>query len=154
MRRAERQVTDFAVIEELLRQGTVCHLAFPAQADEPPHVAMVNYGYADGALFIHGATEGRKAELLRQGGDVRVSIVVESSIETADTPCGWTCRFSSITARGSATVAQSEDQAREFLEALMAHYTQGPFEFAPKALENTMAVRIALSDIICKSNVK
>ena len=157
MRRADRELTDAAAVEELLRRGQVCHLGLsvPGQA---PYVVPVNYGYSgqDGrALYIHGAAQGRKAGLLQAEPEVGVSITVDYSLVTAQAPCGWTSRFASLTATGKVRIAQTQDEKITWLSRLMAHYTQTPaqgFTFPTKMLSTILVARIALTDVRAKAN--
>ena len=65
--RRELEVTDQSQIIEILDKCKILHLAM-VDGDEPYVIAM-NYGYTmeDGklTLYMHGATQGRKLDVLR-----------------------------------------------------------------------------------------
>ena len=152
MRKAERELTDFSAVEALLRRGQVCHISFAVDG-QAPYVVPLNYGYADRALYIHGATRGRKADLLRAGPLVGISITVDYALVKTDTPCGWTSNYASVIATGRAQVAETRDEKHAWLTLLMAHYTApslGGFDFPDKILNKTLVARIALTDICAK----
>ena len=50
MRRKEKEITDRAEMEAILRRGEICRLAMAN--DNTPYVVALNYGYADNCLGI------------------------------------------------------------------------------------------------------
>ena len=60
MRRSEREITDKAVIEEILSQASVCRLGFAFE--NIPYIVPVNYGYRENKIYIHSAPKGEKIE--------------------------------------------------------------------------------------------
>jgi hypothetical protein len=56
MRRRDKQLAGHEELEEIIRRGEVCHLAF---SDEGvPYVIPMNYGYSENSLYFHSAAEG------------------------------------------------------------------------------------------------
>ena len=76
MTRRERQVTDPKAILEILDTCKVVHVAM-IDGDEPYMVAM-NYGYTMEdeklTLYLHGATAGRKLDVLKANPKVFVEM--------------------------------------------------------------------------------
>lgn len=70
MRRKDREVTELETVKEIIRQCDVLRLGL-ADGDYP-YIVPMNFGWEEkeGRLYfyLHGAAEGRKAELLRQNG--------------------------------------------------------------------------------------
>ena len=70
MRRKDREVTELEAVMEIIRQCDVLRLGL-ADGDYP-YIVPMNFGWEEkeGRLYfyLHGAAEGRKAELLRQNG--------------------------------------------------------------------------------------
>ena len=67
MRRKDREVTELETVKEIIRQCDVLRLGL-ADGDYP-YIVPMNFGWEEkgGRLYfyLHGASEGRKAELLR-----------------------------------------------------------------------------------------
>ena len=67
MRRKDREVTELETVKEIIRQCDVLRLGL-ADGDYP-YIVPMNFGWEEkeGRLYfyLHGAAEGRKAELLR-----------------------------------------------------------------------------------------
>ena len=70
MRRKDRAVTDPAKIRAVLAECQVCRLGL--RDGDRVYVVPLNFGLAEREgkqfLYFHGAKEGRKADLIRQGG--------------------------------------------------------------------------------------
>ena len=62
MRRKDREVTDIAVVEDILKRAAVVHLGMADGGK--PYVVPMHYGYTfqDGVLilYVHGAHTGKK----------------------------------------------------------------------------------------------
>ncbi len=64
MRRSDREIQSKVVIEEILKEGFVCHLGL-VDGDQP-YVVPLNYAYKDGFVYVHSASSGRKLDLIRK----------------------------------------------------------------------------------------
>lgn len=158
MRRKDREITDKAELESLLRQGRVCHLAMCGQSGQvssdeaQPYVLPVNYGYADGALYVHGASKGRKADILRTNPRVAFSIVLSEELKAAGDGCEWTTYYVSLCGEGRAEVIEKGEDKALALTKFMEHYAPGPHELPAAAVAGTMVVRIAIESLSGKRN--
>src|SRR5665647_3093625 len=86
-----------------------------------PYVVPVNFGYADGRIYVHGPGEGRRLEAIAR--DPRVCFEAdECEIVRADKPCGFTARFRSVIGYGSARVLVPVAEKRAGLDVIMRHY--------------------------------
>lgn len=74
--RREREVTDIAQILGILDRAKIVHVGMID--GDMPYVVPMNYGYTmeDGklTLYLHGATRGRKLDVLRRNPKVFVQI--------------------------------------------------------------------------------
>ncbi len=59
MRRTDKQIDNPVLIDEILRQGRELSLAM-IDGDKP-YVIRMNYGYHDGSLYLHCATQGKSS---------------------------------------------------------------------------------------------
>ena len=64
MRRKEREIKDKKDIERILKDSRVLRLAMVDK--DKPYLVPMNFGYRDGALYLHSALEGRKIDLLKK----------------------------------------------------------------------------------------
>lgn len=153
MRRKDREITDKAELEALLRQGRVCHLAMLDPADGGrPYVVPVNYAFHDGSLYIHGAASGRKASILRASPRVAFSILLSEELKPGANGCDWTTLYVSLAGEGLAEVVEAGEDKALALARFMEHYAPGPHELPAAAIARTMVARIEISSLSGKRN--
>ena len=134
MRRKDRQITDIEAIRAILDKAKVLHLAMIDGAR--PYVVPMNYGYAlaDGrlTLYLHGAKEGRKLDVLQQND--RVAFVLEtdvSPVSGGDIPCKYGEAYASVMGEGTAVLLDDPVQKIEALQILMKTQTGREVAFTP-----------------------
>ena len=145
MRRRDREITDPAEIEAVLREGAVVHLAMADGAR--PYVVPMNYGYADGCLYLHGAKAGRTVDILRRHPAVCFDVVIDDAVIAGPPPagCNSTSRYRSVIGEGRAEFIEGNDAKRQALDIFMAHYASGRFHYGEQALEQTCVFRVVIS---------
>ena len=62
MRRKDKETTDPRIIDNVLSTASICRLAMVDRGEL--YLIPVNYGYRDGALYVHSASAGRKIDVL------------------------------------------------------------------------------------------
>ena len=129
MRRKEREIKDAVVIHQLLSQASICRLAIH---DEPfPYIVPMNYGYADGAIFFHCATEGRKLDLLRKNNKVGFEIECDSEVVKGAVSCQWTTRYRSVIGTGEIEFIDDVKGKTLGLDAIMKQHGKADNEYIP-----------------------
>jgi len=120
MRRSEREITDKAVIEEILSQASVCRLGFAF--DNIPYIVPVNYGYRENKIYIHSAPKGEKIELIKNCKTVCFEIELESEVMKDEIACKWTTRYRSIIGYGTIKIITDKEGKTRGMDIIMAHY--------------------------------
>lgn len=153
MTRRERQVTDMGEIREILEKGKVVHIGM-IDGDEP-YVVPMNYGYTmdeDGklSLYLHGATQGRKLDVLRQNPKVFFSI--ESDVEpfSGDVACRYGMAYRSLMGRGTAVFIEDPQGKIDAMIKLMKNQTGGDFTFDEKLVKVVSVLRIDVTEYTAK----
>ncbi len=153
MRRKDREIKDKADLEALLRQGRVCHLAMcDPSTGGAPYVVPVNYAYQNGALYIHGASAGRKASILRANPCVAFSILLSEELKPAADGCDWTTLYVSLVGEGRVEVMETGEDKALALARFMEHYAPGPHELPASVIARTMVARIEITSLSGKRN--
>lgn len=105
--------------EALLQRAEVLRIGFSDA--EGPYVVPVNFGYADGRIYVHGARDGRRVAAAEAG--IRVCFEVdEGKIVRGTTPCSFTAKFRSVIGYGTMRLLTSETDKRHGLDVLMRQY--------------------------------
>ena len=154
MRRKDRQITDLEAIRAILDKAKVLHLAMIDGAR--PYVVPMNYGYAlaDGrlTLYLHGAKEGRKLDVLQQND--RVAFVLEtdvSPVSGGDIPCKYGEAYASVMGEGTAVLLDDPVQKIEALQILMKTQTGREFAFTPAMAESVAVIRVNVDSFTAKA---
>ena len=142
MRRKDRQITEIEAIRAILDKAKVLHLAMIDGAR--PYVVPMNYGYVLAAgrltLYLHGAKEGRKLDVLQQND--RVAFVLETDVSLVsggDLPCKYGAAYASVMGEGRATILTDPVEKTDALTMLMKTQTGRNF-YITEAMTDTVAV--------------
>ena len=154
MRRKDRQITEIEAIRAILDKAKVLHLAMIDGAR--PYVVPMNYGYAlaDGrlTLYLHGAKEGRKLDVLQQND--RVAFVLETNVSPVsggDIPCKYGEAYASVMGEGTAVLLDDPVQKIEALQILMKTQTGREFAFTPAMAESVAVIRVNVDSFTAKA---
>jgi len=120
MRRSEREVTDKAIIEEILSQASVCRLGFAFE--NVPYIVPVNYGYCENKIYIHSAPKGEKMDLIKKCKTVCFEIELESEVLKYDVACKWTTRYRSIIGYGTIKIITDKEEKTRGMDIIMAQH--------------------------------
>ena len=113
----------------------------------------MNFGYEREGnkiyLYFHGANAGTKKELIEKDGRVAFEMDVHEEAKISSVACNSYMDYESVCGTGNAEIAD-DTQKRAYLEKIMRHYTDIPFEMLEKAIEKTMVIRVEVVTITGK----
>ena len=151
--RREREVTDPQAIQAILDKAQIVHIAM-IDGDEPYLVPM-NYGYVmeDGklTLYVHGATEGRKLDVLRANPKVFIEIDCDIIPIEGKVACQYGTSYSSIMGTGKAVIVDDVEEKMNALSILMKTQTGKDFEFNEKLVSIVSVIRIEVAEYTAKA---
>lgn len=152
MRRKDREVTELEAVKEIIRQCDVLRLGL-ADGDYP-YIVPMNFGWEEkkGRLYfyLHGAAEGRKAELLRQNG--ACFFQMDCGHRVVQLPGhGITTRYGCV--MGKATVTPlTEEEKPQAMRLLIDRYLPGAPGCPPQTMARTAMWRLEVADWSAKEN--
>ncbi len=141
MRRADREVTDRTEMEAIIHEARFCTLAM--NAENEPYAVPLSFGYESGRVYVHGANQGHKTDLLRR--DPRVCLTFVSRCETimADQPCFGTTLYASVIATGIARFVTDATEKQHGLDVLMAeHGAPGAHTYDAGTMKATQIIAV------------
>jgi len=150
MRRKDKEITDPAVIESIIRQSIVCRLAMCD--GDTPYVVPLSFGYQNRALYFHSATEGKKIDILRRNPKVCFEIDLGPAVKKAETPCRWGMTFRSVIGSGKVHFLASPVEKRRALDILMGHYAHERFEIPDSKLASVIVFRVDVEEMTGKQS--
>lgn len=146
-----------AECESALRSAVVCTLSMALEGE--PYAVPVSYGYAEGRLYFHGSGSGRKLETLRANPRACFSIVLSSSLKTADLPCQWSIAYRSLVGFGIVREVADLEEKRAALDVLMRQHArfmgqveQPTYEYSAVHLEHTTVLCLTVHEVSLKEH--
>ena len=98
MRRTDREVTDPAAIDAIIRACPCCRLGL--RDGEGVYLVPLNFGFAnvDGqrTFYFHSAPEGHKIDLLRQAKTVAFELDCGCAVTPGTTACSHSANYRSV----------------------------------------------------------
>ncbi|MTD41989.1 pyridoxamine 5'-phosphate oxidase family protein [Erwinia sp. CPCC 100877] len=157
MRRKEREILDLDKIKEVVEK---CHVVRLAIFDEPfPYIVPVNFGYhwedSTLILYIHGARQGKKIDLLKKNAKIAVEMDCNHElIEAGAVAEKYSYAYQSLIGYGDAFIIQDLAEKKQALQLLMTHevkHTNYRFPDDQK-IAATGIIKIKLSSYTCKEH--
>ncbi len=153
MTRREREVTERETILAILDRSMVVHIGL-VDGDEP-YVVPMNYGYTmteDGklTLYLHGATQGRKLDIMRKNPKVFLEMECDVQAFEGDVACRYGMAYMSLMGRGTAEFVEAPEEKMNALSLFMKTQTGKDFEFNEKLVKVVSVIRINVSDYTAK----
>lgn len=153
MTRRERQITDRDRIIEILNRCLVVHVGL-VDGDEP-YVVPMNYGYTmdeNGmlTLYLHGATQGRKLDVMRKNPKVFVEMECDVVPFAGDVACKYGTSYQSLMGRGRAVILDDPQEKMRALSQIMKTQTGGDFAFNERLVSVVSLIRIEVTEYTAK----
>ena len=145
MRLKKKEVTDRKWMEDILKRGRYMHLGM-ADAAGSPYVVPIGYGYGDGAIYIHGASEGRKNDILAVNPRVCFQVTLDAEVVPNDIAAKFSMKYRSVTGFGTVRSLTDPRERNAALKILMDHYS-GPHTDFPEDSEMHKKLWVARLDI-------
>lgn len=150
--RREREVTDMNEIIGILDRARIVHVGMID--GNMPYVVPMNYGYTmeDGklTLYLHGATAGRKLDIIRVNPNVFIEIDTDVVPFDGPSACQHGTCYSSIMGEGVAELIEDIEGKKQALTYLMKTQTGKDFEFSDKMVTGVTGIKITVSDYTAK----
>jgi len=146
MRKAEREIKDFEQIIDLL--GRCDTIRIGIADEEAPYVVPVSFGYENCggtiAVYFHGATEGRKSELMKR--HPRVCVEADLCHGFVENGSGAvTCDYESVIGYGNAERVYGAEAERG-IRLLLEHCGFPGHECTQAVLDITAVYRVLLDE--------
>ncbi len=149
MRRKDREITDKAVIEDIIRRSITCRLAMCL--DDMPYVVPLSFGYENNTLYFHCAREGRKLDILRENSNVCFEFDIDQEIILAEGACRGSVKYKSVVGHGKATIIDNDESKRHGLNIIMRQYAnQESFQFDDKSVADCLVIKVNIESITGK----
>lgn len=150
LRRKDREITDPAAIEAILREGTVLSLALAE--DNIPFVVPVFYAYDGEALYVHSARAGTKVRILRRNPAVCFVVSLDHGLVPAAAACDFEARHRTVVGHGRARFLEDPAEKALALDRIVARFTAKRFTYPPGQLGAVAVIRIDIAAVTGKAH--
>ena len=150
--RREREVTNLQEIIGILDRAKVVHVGMIDR--DAPYVVPMNYGYPMEneklTLYLHGATRGRKLDVLRVNPRVFIEIDTDIVPFAGEAACQHGVCYSCVMGEGTAELVEDVEGKKEGLKILMKTQTGKDFDFVDKMVGGVTVIKIHVSEFTAK----
>jgi uncharacterized protein len=149
MRRKQYEITDVAIIEDILSKSEVCRIALID--NDRPYIVPLNYGYKNNAIYFHSSLHGKKIELLKINKKVCFEIELFTEIVKNEVPCKWGTKYRSVIGYGTIEFLTDPSQKKEGLDIIMAHYRKPDKNiYEDTQIEKVLILKLKIEEITGK----
>ena len=127
MRRKDREITDRAEIDAIIRSAKVMRIAL-ADGDMP-FVVPVFYAYDGTALYFHSAHAGTKIEIMKRNKNVCFEISIDHGVIENEIACDFEARHRTVIGIGKAVFVQDEVEKLKAIDSIVALFTEKTFDY-------------------------
>lgn len=153
MRRRDREITDSVKIREIITACSCCRLGL--RDGEKTYIVPLDFGFVERegryTFYFHSAVEGRKIDLILKNGWAAFEMDCGHELVEDAIACGYTARYQCVMGGGPVALAETAEEKRVGLTAIMAHLTgRDQWEFEEAVLEETQVIRLEAEELTCK----
>ena len=150
--RRELEITNISEIKKILDRAMIVHIGM-IDGDEP-YVVPMNYGYTmeNGkiTLYLHGATKGRKLDVLRENPKVFFSMECDITAFEGNYACQYGTAYTSLMGKGNAEIIDDMEEKKKALSILMKTQTGKDFNFEDRMAAVVSVIKIPAVDYTAK----
>jgi nitroimidazol reductase NimA-like FMN-containing flavoprotein (pyridoxamine 5'-phosphate oxidase superfamily) len=148
MRRKDRMIEDKEILE-IIQSENVLRLGL--SKDNRPYVVPLNYGYIDGAFYIHCANEGKKIDMIKENPHVCIEIDTDHILVKGDEACSYTMKYRSVIAFGQAELITDLEEKKKGLDVLMSQFSDEMFTYPDKVVGKVTIIKVTVDEMTGKA---
>lgn len=150
MRRKDKEIKDKEVIETILQQAAVCRIAMCD--GDVPYVVPMSFGYEEGCLHLHSASEGKKIDILKCNPAVSFEIDIGQELVGNENPCKTSLKYRSVIGYGKAVFVEDREEKKRSLDAIVRHYSGETYAYPEESLNEVTIIRIHIESMTGKQS--
>jgi len=152
MRRADREIPEITLIEEIIQKADVCRVALANE--NIPYIVTMNFGYnpaPEQKLFFHCANVGRKLDMIRKNNYVCFEMDTDHEIYGGEKGCDWGMKFRSVVGFGIISIVTEREAKIQGFNCIMTHYGgEKEYTYDEKVLSRTTVLQLDINEIFGK----
>lgn len=155
MRRQKCEVTDPVKIEQIIKKAGVVHLGMVDEGKA--YIVPLYYGYIykDGGLtlYMHGATEGRKYDVIAANPNVFIEIDTDMVLTSGgEVRCEYGAYYACVMGEGTASILTDVDEKVMGLELIMKSQLGRDFIITEPMTKLVNVIKVVVPELSVKMN--
>jgi uncharacterized protein len=144
-------ITDQNQIDEIINKCEVCYVAM-VDKNNLPYVLPFNFGYKDGEIYLHSSQKGNKIDILKNNPSVCIAFSTDHQLrhQSIQVACSYSMRYRSVLAFGKVEFIDDIATKAEFLNIVMAHYTDREFTYNAPSLREVCTYKVKVEKFTAK----
>lgn len=156
MRRKDREITNFNDIIKIIDECDIIRLGL--SDGDFPYIVPVNFAYTVSGgqveFYIHGATAGRKYEMLKANPLCSFEMDIPLNIDCIAEKRDVTMRYKCVMGKAKAQFLEGEERQNAMDNIIMARYKETKsFEYNKSALKRTAVGKLTVIEMSAKANI-
>ena len=136
MRLKDKSIEEREVIDRIIHQAQICHLA--CSLNDQPYLVPLSFGYDGKTIFVHTARVGKKIEIWINNPQVCLEFEIGIDLVSGpDKACDWTFHFQSVIAFGLIREITDPADKKHGLNHIMNHYSGKEWEMPDLEISRT-----------------
>ncbi|MQY52355.1 pyridoxamine 5'-phosphate oxidase family protein [Rhodocyclus tenuis] len=145
MRRSDREITDRAEIDAILRSEKVMRIALVD--GDTPFLVPVFFSYDGTALYFHSARSGSKIDIIKRNNKVCFEVSTGHGVIESQMACDFEARHKTVIGVGHIERVRDEAEKKRALDAIVARFTEQHFEYPEENFRATAVLRIDIDSL-------
>ncbi|HNR44108.1 MAG TPA: pyridoxamine 5'-phosphate oxidase family protein [Methanofastidiosum sp.] len=150
MNRNDREITDINEIEKIINNAKVIRVA--VCENNRPYVVPLNFGYKEKCIYIHTSKKGMKIDILKNNNNVSFEVDCDHKLIKSDKACDFSMSYKSVVGFGRACFISDLNEKKQALDIIMAHYSNGIFDYSQDQLEKICIIRMDIESMTGKKS--
>ncbi len=132
-------------ILDVISKCDVCYVSMVDQ-DNTPYIIPMNFGFIDNMLLLHGASHGKKINILKNNPNVCVVFSTDHQLrwQHEEVACSWSMKYRSVLAYGKVVFVEDLDEKQNLLQQFMKHYSPKEFNYSKPSLQEVQLLKVPI----------
>jgi nitroimidazol reductase NimA-like FMN-containing flavoprotein (pyridoxamine 5'-phosphate oxidase superfamily) len=145
LRRQDREISDRAEIDAILRAARVMYLALAD--NDVPFVVPVFFAYDGVAVYFHSAQAGTKVNILKRNPTACFAVSIDHGVVESARACDFEAKHRTVIGCGTAAFIEDEEDKVRALDRIVARFSDRKFDYPAANLAHTAVIRIAIESL-------
>lgn len=155
MRRKDREIQDFQRMLDIMQACDCCRIGLVDEGEA--YIVPMNFGVIGEngklTLFFHGASEGRKLDVIRKNPKVSFEMDRKHELVAGDNACSYSYMYQCVMGTGTISLIEDTELKKTGLQAIMKHYTkQDMWEYNEAVLARVTVMQLDVESWSCKEH--